>query len=29
MSTPIIDNNALTASLRALKLSGMLQTLDA
>ena len=28
-STPIIDNNALTASLRALKLSGMLQTLDA
>ncbi|MGH3686104.1 MAG: hypothetical protein ACRDRU_04700 [Pseudonocardiaceae bacterium] len=24
MSTPIIDNNALTASLRALKLSGML-----
>ena len=29
MSTSIIDNNALTASLRALKLSGMLQTLDA
>lgn len=29
MSTPIIDNNALTASLRTLKLSGMLQTLDA
>ena len=29
MSTPIIDNNALTASLRALKLGGMLQTLDA
>jgi len=29
MSTPTIDNNALTASLRALKLSGMLQTLDA
>jgi hypothetical protein len=29
VSTPIIDNNALTASLRALKLSGMLQTLDA
>ena len=28
-STPIIDNNALTASLRALKLGGMLQTLDA
>ena len=28
-SAPIIDNNALTASLRALKLSGMLQTLDA
>ena len=27
MNTPIIDNNALTASLRALKLSGMLQTL--
>jgi hypothetical protein len=27
--TPIIDNNALTASLRALKLGGMLQTLDA
>ena len=26
---PIIDNNALTASLRALKLGGMLQTLDA
>ena len=29
MSTPIIDNNALTAALRALKLGGMLQTLDA
>jgi hypothetical protein len=29
VSTPTIDNNALTASLRALKLSGMLQTLDA
>jgi hypothetical protein len=29
MNTPIIDNNALTASLRALKLGGMLQTLDA
>jgi hypothetical protein len=29
VSTPIIDNNALTASLRALKLGGMLQTLDA
>src|SRR5512132_957520 len=29
MSTPIIDNNALTASLRALKLGGMLDTLDA
>jgi DNA replication protein DnaC len=29
MSTPTIDNNALTASLRVLKLSGMLQTLDA
>ena len=29
MSTPIIDNNALTAALRALKLAGMLQTLDA
>ena len=28
-TTPIIDNNALTASLRALKLGGMLQTLDA
>ena len=28
-SAPIIDNNALTASLRALKLGGMLQTLDA
>ena len=28
-TTTIIDNNALTASLRALKLSGMLQTLDA
>ena len=29
MTTPIIDNNALTAALRALKLGGMLQTLDA
>ena len=29
MNTPIIDNNALTASLRALKLGGMLQTIDA
>ncbi len=29
VSTPIIDNNALTASLRAVTLSGMLQTLDA
>jgi hypothetical protein len=29
VSTPIIDNNALTAALRALKLGGMLQTLDA
>jgi hypothetical protein len=29
MNTPIIDNNALTAALRALKLGGMLQTLDA
>lgn len=29
MSTPIIDNNALTASLRALKLGGMPRTLDA
>ena len=29
MSTPAIDNNALTASLRKLKLGGMLQTLDA
>jgi DNA replication protein DnaC len=28
-TTPTIDNNALTASLRALKLGGMLQTLDA
>ena len=29
MSTPTIDNNALTASLGALKLGGMMQTLDA
>lgn len=29
MTTPVIDNNALTAALRTLKLSGMLQTLDA
>jgi len=29
MSTPTIDNNALTASLRALTLSGIMQTLDA
>jgi DNA replication protein DnaC len=29
VSTPTIDNNALTASLRALKLGGMLETLDA
>ena len=27
--TPIVDNNALTGALRTLKLSGMLQTLDA
>src|SRR2546423_14579475 len=29
IDTPTIDNNALTAALRALKLGGMLQTLDA
>ena len=27
--TPMVDNNALTGALRALKLGGMLQTLDA